>query len=236
MSEKKVALVFGGSRGIGAATVAALGDAGFDVAWTYAQAMPAGADAANAHQVDVRDRDAVDAVFERVRETFGAPPHCIVANAGINVPPAPLAEMDPAVFERVMGVNLFGAFNVLQAAARHCPDGGSIIAVSTSLVRHPIPNSGAYIASKGALECLVRSLQKELAPRRVRVNAVAPGPVDTDLFRAGKTEEAIRRSAALSPFDRVGRPEEVAAVIAFLASEQASWVAGQIVMPNGGLV
>ncbi len=79
-------------------------------------------------------------------------------------------------------------------------------------------------------------MAKELTPRRVRVNAVAPGPVETDLFRAGKNEEALKRSAALSPFNRVGQPHEVAEVVAFLASERASWVQGQIVQPNGGMV
>jgi 3-oxoacyl-[acyl-carrier protein] reductase len=83
---------------------------------------------------------------------------------------------------------------------------------------------------------MVRSMAKEIAPRRVRVNAVAPGPVDTDLFRAGKTEEAKQRSAALSPFNRIGTPKEVAAVVGFLASEKASWVHGQVVQPNGGMI
>jgi 3-oxoacyl-[acyl-carrier protein] reductase len=92
-----------------------------------------------------------------------------------------------------------------------------------------------YIATKAAVEALVRSVSRELAPRRVRVNAVAPGPVDTDLFRAGKNEEAIARSAAMSPFNRVGLPSEVADVVAFLASDKASWMHGQVVQPNGGL-
>lgn len=236
MTDTKVALVFGGSRGIGAATVQALRCDAFDVAWTYTSTTPEGTARGLALRADVCDPQEVAAAFEHVHDTFRTMPHCVVVNAGINVPPAPIAEVDPAVFARVMHVNLFGAFNVLQAAARNCLEGGTIVAVSTSLVRYALPGSGPYIATKGALECLVRSLQKELAPKRVRVNAVAPGPVDTDLFRAGKTEEAIRRSAALSPFDRVGQPEEVAAVIAFLASERSSWVAGQIVMPNGGLV
>ena len=91
-------------------------------------------------------------------------------------------------------------------------------------------------ASKAAVEGLVRSLAKELAARRVRVNAVAPGPVDTDLFRAGKTDEAKARSAAMSPFNRIGTPAEVAEVVAFLASPRASWLHGQIVQPNGGMV
>jgi 3-oxoacyl-[acyl-carrier protein] reductase len=83
---------------------------------------------------------------------------------------------------------------------------------------------------------MVRSMAKELAARRVRVNAVAPGPVDTDLFRAGKTDEMKQRSAAMSPFNRIGTPREVAEVVGFLASDRASWVHGQIVQPNGGLI
>jgi 3-oxoacyl-[acyl-carrier protein] reductase len=86
------------------------------------------------------------------------------------------------------------------------------------------------------VESLLRSMSKELAGRGVRVNGVAPGPVDTDLFRSGKDEAAVARSAALSPFNRVGRPEEVAEVVSFLASDHASWVHGQIVQPNGGMV
>jgi 3-oxoacyl-[acyl-carrier protein] reductase len=104
------------------------------------------------------------------------------------------------------------------------------------MVRHAVPGGGPYTASKAAVEGLVRSLSKELAARRVRVNAVAPGPVDTDLFRAGKTDEAKARSATMSPFNRVGTPPEAAEVVAFLASPRASWVHGQIVQPNGGMV
>lgn len=234
MSEHPIALVFGGSRGIGAAAVTALRADGYRVGWTHV-GPDSGTDP-DAFQLDVRDAAAVEEVFGKVAERFGAMPDCVVANAGINVPPAPIAQVDPEVLRQLFEVNLFGAFNVLQSAARHCRDGGSIIGVSTALVRFALPGAGPYIATKGALECLLRSLQKELAPRRIRVNAVAPGPVDTDLFRSGKTEEAIRRSAALSPFDRIGRPEEVGAVIAFLASDKASWVAGQVVQPNGALV
>ena len=135
-----------------------------------------------------------------------------------------------------MEVNFVGAFNILSEAARQVVDGGTIIAVTTSLVRFAAPGLGPYSATKAAVERLVRSMSKELASRGVRVNAVAPGPVDTDLFRAGKNEEALRRSAVLSPFNRVGQPQEIVEVVNFLASDKASWVHGQIVQPNGGQV
>lgn len=230
------ALVFGGSRGIGAATVAALAEAGRPVAYTgrgAPQTPPA--PGARFHACDIREPAQVEAVFDSVRAEHGRP-GVIVANAGINAPPAPVADFPPERFAELVAVNLTGAFTVLSAAARHCADSGSIIALTTSLVRHPVPGTGPYSATKAAVEVLVRVMQRELAPRGIRVNAIAPGPVDTDLFRAGKDDAALARSAAMSPLGRVGTPAEVAAVIAFLASDAASWVAGQVIQPNGALV
>jgi len=236
-----LALVFGGSRGIGAACVQALAQGGFDVAYTFiasASRVDAqfGSARVKAYAADVCVPEQVERAFADAASDFGSAPHCVVANAGINVPPAPLAQFDPAQFRKLVEVNIVGAFNVLRVAAQQVVDGGSIIALTTSLVRHAVPGVGPYSATKAAVECLLRSMAKELAPRKVRVNGVAPGPVDTDLFRAGKTEEAKARSAALSPFNRVGLPREVAEVVAFLASDKASWVHGQIVQPNGGLI
>lgn len=238
---KKTALIFGGTRGIGAACVHKLAEGGYDVAYTYVSSAPQvpekiGAARTKGYQVDIRDAEQVAQAFADVARDFGSMPHCVVANAGVNVPMGPMAQFDPQNFRKLVEVNIVGAFHVLSAAARHVLDGGNIIGLTSSMVRVAVPGGGPYTASKAAVESLLRSMSKELAPRKIRVNGVAPGPVDTDLFRAGKNEEALARSAALSPFNRVGQPEEVAEVVAFLASDKASWVHGQIVQPNGGMV
>ena len=237
----KYAIVFGGTRGIGAACVEALARDGFDVMYTYTSAVPepapgGGSSRVAAQQCDVREKEQVDQVFAAAAAEFGGPPQCVVASAGINVLPGPLAEFPADRFRALVETNIVGAFNMLGSAAKGVADGGTIIGITTSMVRLAVPGVGPYTASKAAVESLLRSMQKELAGRGVRVNGVAPGPVDTDLFRSGKDEAAVARSAGLSVFNRVGLPEEVAEVVAFLASERASWVAGQIVQPNGGMV
>lgn len=234
----KIALIFGGSRGIGAACVDRLIEDGFKVAWTYVSMPPATHihDNVKAYKADIRNLESVAQVFKAVERDFGAMPDCVVANAGINVPPAAVGQFDPASFRELMEVNLFGAFNILAEAARQTREGGSIIAITTSMIRFAVAGGGPYTASKAAVESLVRSMAKELAVRGIRVNAVAPGPVQTDLFTAGKTEDAKLRSAALSPFNRIGQPQEIAEVVGFLASERASWVHGQVYQPNGGMV
>lgn len=229
----RLALVFGGSRGIGAACVAALEANGFDVAFTF---VSGSREKSISYKADVQIPEDVKRVFDEVEGRHGRKVDCVVVNAGIGVPPGPVAQFDAANFRKLVEVNVVGAFNVLREAGQRIADGGSIVAITTSMVRHAVPGFGPYAGTKAAVECMVRSMAKEIAPRGVRVNAVAPGPVDTDLFRAGKTEEAKQRSAALSPFNRIGTPAEVAEVVAFLASDRASWVHGQIVQPNGGMI
>lgn len=234
-SSSPIVIIFGGSRGIGAACASAFASAGWQVCTTSTSASSTGAHGPS-YQADIRDAASVASVFEQAKSHFGAAPQAVVANAGINVPGAPVGSFKPDDFRLLMEVNVIGAFNVLAEAARQVRDGGAIIAITTSLVRHVVPGTGPYAATKAAVESLVRSMAKELSGRKIRVNGVAPGPVDTDLFNAGKTEEVKARMAAFSPFNRIGRPDEIAEVVQFLASEKASWVQGQIVQPNGGMV
>lgn len=238
---QKIALVFGGTRGIGAACVHKLAESGYDVAYTYVSSAPnlpanMGGSRIKGYAVDICNSAQVAQAFAEVARDLGALPSCVVANAGINVPPGPLAQFKPESFRQLVEVNIVGAFNVLSAAAQHVLDGGNIIALTTSMVRVGIPGGGPYTATKAAVESLIRSMAKELAGRGVRVNAVAPGPVDTDLFRAGKTDEAKAKAAGMSPFNRIGSPDEIAEVVSFLASGKASWIHGQVIQPNGGMV
>lgn len=240
MTSRPLVIVFGGTRGIGAACVDTLLRDGFDVAYTATSATAPlaarGSGRAACYAADVRDASAVAQVFTAASADFGSKVHAVVASAGINVPPGPLGQFADDNFRRLVEVNIVGAFHVLREAARQVEDGGAIVALTTSMVRHAVPGGGPYTASKSAVESMIRSMAKELAPRRIRVNAVAPGPVDTDLFRAGKDEAALARSAGMSPFNRVGQPVEVAEMVSFLVSDKASWVHGQVVQPNGGMV
>lgn len=238
---RPLAIITGGSRGIGAACVQALHRDGFNVAFTYVNSVDAArrlevAQQVKAYALDIRDSEAVKQTFTNIVTDFATRPQVVVVNAGINLPYLPIGQYSHDSFRQIMETNLFGAFNVLHEASHAVLDGGSIIGITTSLVRHAAAGTGAYTASKAGVEALLRSMAKELASRNVRVNAVAPGSVDTELFHSGKTDEAKARSAALSPFNRIGSTAEVAEVVSFLASDKASWVHGQVIQPNGGMV
>lgn len=163
---------------------------------------------------------------------FG-PIHVVVNCAGI-MPLRPIAAGDADVFDRVIATNLRGTFLVLAQAAQHVVAGGRIIAFSTSVIARSFPTYGPYIASKAGVEGLVRVLANELRGRDVTVNAVAPGPVGTELFLTGKTNEQIDQLRRLPPLERLGEPDDIAGVVSFLAGPDGGWVNAQVLRANGG--
>src|SRR5215470_10199609 len=157
----------------------------------------------------------------------------VVNSAGI-MPLSPIAKSDVEIFDRVINTNLRGTFLVLAQAAQHVSEGGRIIAFSSSVLAKSFPTYGPYIASKAGVEGLVRVLNNELRGRNITVNAVAPGPVATELFLKDKSAAQIEQFSKLAPLERLGQPEDIANVVFFLASPDGAWVNGQVLRANGG--
>src|SRR5262249_35121549 len=145
-----------------------------------------------------------------------------------------IASGDVDVFDKVIAINLRGAFLVLSQAARQVAEGGRIIAFSSSVIAKAFPTYGPYIASKAGVEGLVHVLTNELRGRNVTVNAVAPGPVATELFLNGKSDAQIEQLSKVAPLERLGQPDDIARVVSFLAGPDGAWVNGQILRANGG--
>jgi 3-oxoacyl-[acyl-carrier protein] reductase len=240
---KKAAIVTGASRGIGRAVAKRLASDGFAVVINYlsnaseaesavAEIGSGGGDAI-AVKADVSNPTDVERLFEDTRKAFGNI-DVVVHNSGI-MPLSPIGKGDVELFDKVISTNLRGAFLVLAQAAQHVASGGRIIAFSSTVVALNFPTYGPYVASKAGVESLVRVLANELRGRNITVNAIAPGPTATDLFLDGKTEEQIARLAKMPPLERLGKPEEIANVVSFLAGPDGAWVNSQVVRANGGL-
>ena len=240
----KISIVTGGSRGIGAAIAGRLAKDGFAVVVNYAgnadaadkliaRITAAGGTALTA-QADVSDPAAVARMFSIAEESFGGV-DVLVNNAGI-MPLANVAETDDTTFDRAVAVNLKGTFNTLREASRRLRPGGRIVNLSTSQVGLLHPSYGVYAATKAAVEALTHVLSKELRGRTITVNAVAPGPTATDLFFRGKSQEVIDNLAKLAPLERLGTPEDIASIVAFLAGPDGAWINGQVLRANGGII
>ena len=239
---KKTAIVTGASGGIGRAVALRLARDGFAVVVHYsgnaAKAEAAVADIkaaggrAIAVKADVADPADIERLFKATLDAFGTI-DVVVNSAGI-MPLTPIVDGGLAAFDKVITTNLRGTFIVLAEAAKHVSAGGRIIAFSTSVIAKSFPTYGPYIASKAGVEELVRVLANELRGRNITVNAVAPGPVATDLFFNGKTDAQIAQLSKLAPLERLGQPEEIAGVVSFLAGPDGGWVNAQVLRANGG--
>lgn len=242
--QNKTALITGASRGIGRAIALRLAKDGFNVSVGYAgnrtkaeevvAEIASGGGKSLAIQADLAQKQQVTELFTQTAEAFGGI-DVVVNSAGI-MELSPIAEGNTEIFDRIMATNLRGTFLVLSQAARHVRKGGRIVALSTSALIPAFPAYGAYIASKAGVEALVRTLANELRGRTITVNAISPGPVATELFFTGKSEEQVARMAKMPPLERLGEPEDIAAVVSFLAGSDGGWVNGQVVRVNGGFV
>jgi 3-oxoacyl-[acyl-carrier protein] reductase len=158
-----------------------------------------------------------------------------VNNAGI-MQLKPLTDTNDALFDRHIAVNLKGTFNGMREAGKRLRTGGRLINFSSSVVGSKPENYSVYAATKAAVETLAAIMSKELRGRTITVNTIAPGPTSTDLFLHGKSDELVERIAKSNPMERLGTPEEIAAVVSFLAGPDGAWVNGQVLRVNGGMV
>jgi 3-oxoacyl-[acyl-carrier protein] reductase len=181
----------------------------------------------------VADTDGAQRLIEQAISTYGRL-DVLVNNAGV-FKPMPLADTSDAVYDQAFEINVRGTFNTLREAAARMNDGGRIVNFSTSVLALTLPGYAIYGATKAAVEAFTQVFAKELRGRNITVNAVAPGPIATSLFLEGKTDEQIQNFAKMPPLQRLGQPDDAAAVVAFLTGPDASWVNGQIVRANGGL-
>jgi 3-oxoacyl-[acyl-carrier protein] reductase len=239
---ERVAIVTGASRGIGQAIARRLAKDGFAVVVNYAgnaakaaetvQALEQAGGRAVAVQGDVANAEEVARLFDSAIEAFGRI-DVVVNSAGV-MTMAPIADDGLAAFDQVVATNLRGSFLVMAQAARRLGAGGRIIALSSSVLAKGFSGYGPYIASKAGVEGLVHVLANELRGRDITVNAVAPGPVATELFLAGKSEALIDQIARQAPLERIGQPDEIASAVAFLAGPDGAWVNSQVIRVNGG--
>ena len=240
----KSAVVTGGSRGIGREIAIELGKLGASVIFTYlnsdaladevVETIVKAGGRCKAIRADMKEVQAIDSIFDKTLDAFGSL-DILVNNAGTFLH-KPIEQVTEKEYDNIFNTNVKGLFFACQQAARKMADGGRIINISSSVTRVMMPGYGAYGASKGGVEQITKVLAKELGHRRITVNTISPGPVDTELFRQGKSVEQIEILANMAALGRIGTPRDIADVVKLLVSEEANWITGQNLCANGGFV
>ncbi|WP_295623477.1 SDR family oxidoreductase [uncultured Nitrosomonas sp.] len=240
----KVAIVTGSARGIGAQIALTLAQAGAKVVINYvenkvaadtvcAAIVNAGGECM-AVQADVSDPVAVQKLFTTTVGQFNQI-DILVNNAGILLFKE-ISEIRNDEFERIVDINFKSVFYTLREATAKLADYGRVVTISSTVTRLMLPKYGAYAATKAAVEQLTRIFAREVGKRGITANIVSPGPVDTELFRTGKTAADIERMSEMAALGRIGVTDDIAQVVSFLVSDEARWVTGQNIAVNGGII
>ncbi|MCE0741919.1 MULTISPECIES: SDR family oxidoreductase [Bacillus] len=240
----KTAIVTGASRGIGRAIAEQLADLGIKVAVNYSSSPEKAEEVvegikkkggeAVAIQADLSRVAGVESLFTKTIEAFGKV-DILINNAGVNIY-QPIEKVTEEDFDKQFNLNVKGTFFACQQAMKYMEEKGRIINFSTSVVGQMFPTYSVYAGTKGAVEQFTRQLAKELAVKQITINAVAPGPVNTELFTVGKNEQQIEGLKKTIALGRIGEPEDIANVIEFLVSEKSQWITGQTIRVNGGFI
>ncbi|RVA35462.1 SDR family oxidoreductase [Mesorhizobium sp. M7A.F.Ca.US.001.01.1.1] len=243
-NQTRTAIVTGASKGIGAAIAQRLARDGVAVVVNYARgraeaeelvrAIETGGGRAIAVQAEIANPNGIAVLFDAGEKAFGGI-DILVNNAGI-MKISPIAQTDDASFDTQIAINLGGVFRGMREGARRLRDGGRMVNFSSSVVGLYQSGYGVYAATKAGVEAMTHILAKELGARRVTVNAVAPGPIETALFTDGKSEAQIEAIGKMIPLGRLGQPDDIAGLVSFLAGPDSFWVNGQIIRANGGVV
>lgn len=240
----KVAIITGSSRGIGAEIALTLANAGAKIVINYVNNKSAAdkvcaaiSDAGGeckVVQADVSDPIAVRKLFAAASEHFN---HIdiLINNAGILLFKE-ISEIQDDEFDHIVDVNFKSVFYTLREAATKLSDHGRVVNISSTVTRMMLPKYGAYAATKAAVEQLTRIFAREMGKRGITANTVSPGPIDTELFRTGKTAADIERMAAMAALGRIGEVDDIAQVVLFLVSDEARWITGQDIGVNGGII
>ncbi|ALP36879.1 3-ketoacyl-ACP reductase [Paenibacillus sp. IHB B 3084] len=240
----KIAIITGSSRGIGRAIAEQLADLGANVVINYASSPDKAQEVvegiiqkggkAIALRADLGKMSDIEALFTHTIAEFGKV-DILVNNAGLMIT-KPLAEVTESDFDKQFALNVKGTFFACQQAMKYMENCGRIVNLSTSVIGQMFPTYSVYAGTKGAVEQFTRQLAKEFGSKQITINAVAPGPVNTELFQAGKTEQQIEVMKKMNAMGRLGEPEDIADVIEFLVSAKSQWVTGQTIRVNGGFI